>query len=64
MYRKEVQQVRGATYIRAMLSTFRPIQIRFQLFISMISYLILGNNISVKKVNRISKSFTFLSRSP
>lgn len=52
LYRKEVRQIRGTSYINAISFMFRGIQIRLQLFISILSYVLLGNYISIQKVNQ------------
>jgi hypothetical protein len=49
--RKEIQQIRGSAYIRAILLSFVVIQIRFQIFISILAYILLGHYMNIKKVS-------------
>lgn len=49
-YRKEIKQIQTTSLIGVFLLSFDIIQSRFQLFISIISYALLGNNISIRKV--------------
>lgn len=49
-FRTEMLQIRGSIYFQAISSTFVIIQPRFQLFVSILAYVLLGNVVSVKKV--------------
>lgn len=64
-YRMEIQQIKGATYVRIAFTSLKQIQIRLQIFISILTYAILGNYISAQKVNdkNTFKHFTHI-RSP
>lgn len=50
-FRNEIRQIRGSSIIKAISTAFRGTQIRFQLFISILSYVLLGNSISIQKVS-------------
>jgi len=47
----EIKQIKGASWIRVFLQSFRIFHFRFALFISILSYVLLGNNINTQKVN-------------
>ncbi|XP_025194322.1 probable multidrug resistance-associated protein lethal(2)03659 isoform X2 [Melanaphis sacchari] len=46
----EAEQIKGATFIRFLGLSFKIIQSRFQIFISILMYILLGNTISSEKV--------------
>lgn len=48
--RKEIEHIKISSYIRDTLTSLAIIQTRFQLFISILSYVLLGNYITVQKV--------------
>jgi ATP-binding cassette, subfamily C (CFTR/MRP), member 4 len=50
-YRMEIEQIKGASWIRVFLQSFRIFHFRFALFISILSYVLLGNNINTQQVN-------------
>lgn len=50
-YRKEIQQIRGSSYIRGVLLSFIVFHTRIALFFSILSYVLLGNFITAQKVN-------------
>lgn len=52
-YRMEVKQIKGSTFIGFISITFKVFQTRFQLFVSIVLYILLGNHISVHKVNTV-----------
>lgn len=47
----EIEQIRGTSWIRVFLQSFRIFHFRLALFISILSYVLLGNNINTKQVN-------------
>lgn len=49
-FRKEIAQIKGSSYIKAISTTFVVTLVRFQLFLTILSYVFLGNYMSVKKV--------------
>lgn len=49
----EIEQIKGSTFIGFISISFKVFQTRFQLFVSIILYILLGNHISVHKVNNI-----------
>jgi len=52
-----MQQIRGSIYFKAISSTFVIIQPKFQIFVSVLAYVLLGNVISVKKVKQMTKNY-------
>lgn len=48
----EIEQIRGTSWIRIFLQSFRIFHFRLALFISISSYVLLGNNINTKQVNK------------
>ncbi|XP_026805613.1 probable multidrug resistance-associated protein lethal(2)03659 [Rhopalosiphum maidis] len=46
----EIKQIKGASWIRVFLQSFRIFHFRFALFISILSYVLLGNNINTQQV--------------
>ncbi|VVC32376.1 ABC transporter type 1, transmembrane domain,ABC transporter-like,P-loop containing nucleoside triphosphate [Cinara cedri] len=58
--RKEIRQIRGSSNIRGISSLFAVIQIRFILFITILSYVFLGNYISVKKIYVVTSFYSLL----
>ena len=50
-YRVEVEQIKGATFIRFIWISFLVTQSRFQIFITILIYVLLGNRISFRKVS-------------
>ncbi|XP_060850595.1 probable multidrug resistance-associated protein lethal(2)03659 [Rhopalosiphum padi] len=46
----EIEQIKGASWIRVFLQSFRIFHFRFALFISILSYVLLGNNINTQQV--------------
>jgi ATP-binding cassette subfamily C (CFTR/MRP) protein 4 len=59
-FRKEIQQIRGSSYIRGVLLSFIVFHTRIALFFSILSYVLLGNFITAQKVNIILKICTVL----
>ncbi|XP_050060625.1 probable multidrug resistance-associated protein lethal(2)03659 isoform X2 [Aphis gossypii] len=59
----EVEQIQGATFIRFVWISFKVIQSRFQIFISIIVYVLLGNRISFQKVYVLTCYFSLLHSS-
>lgn len=55
-YRLEVEQLRLASYIKVILQCFKIFHTRLALFISILSYILLGNAIDVQKVNTVLNS--------
>lgn len=49
--RMEIEQIRGVTWIRVFSQSMRIFHLRFALFISILTYVFLGNNINTKQVN-------------
>ncbi|XP_025405411.1 probable multidrug resistance-associated protein lethal(2)03659 isoform X2 [Sipha flava] len=58
--KKEIQQIRGSAYIRAILLSFVVIQIRFQIFISILAYILLGHYMNIKKLFVIISFYNLL----
>ncbi|XP_022172982.1 multidrug resistance-associated protein 4-like isoform X2 [Myzus persicae] len=56
----EVEQIKGSTFIKLMSVSFKIFQVKFQLFISIILYISLGNQISVHKVYVLTSLYTIL----
>jgi len=52
-YRKEIKQIQSTLFLGIITLSFQVVQTRLQLLISLISFLLLGNNISIRKVKRI-----------
>lgn len=50
-FRREVKLIKTSSFIKAVLVSMIIIQTRLQLFISILSYVLLGNYITVQKVN-------------
>jgi len=67
-YRKEIKQIKSTLFLGVITLSFQVVQTRLQLLISLISFLLLGNNISIRKVKRIiyinyllnTKCFSFI----
>lgn len=51
--RKEIQEIRSSSYIKATLASFVAFHARLSLFFCIFSYVLLGNNISTQKVVEI-----------
>lgn len=49
----EIKEIRGSSYIGVIVTSFKIFHIRFALFISILSYVLLGNYINTHKVNII-----------
>ncbi|XP_050545467.1 probable multidrug resistance-associated protein lethal(2)03659 isoform X2 [Daktulosphaira vitifoliae] len=58
--KKEVQQIKGASFIRAILLSFMVFHTRIALFASILSYVILGNYIDAQKVFVITSYYNIL----
>ncbi|CAH1738402.1 unnamed protein product [Aphis gossypii] len=58
--KKEIEHVKISAYIRDTLTSLAIIQTRFQLFISILSYVLLGNYISVQKIFVITTYYSIL----
>ncbi|VVC32363.1 Hypothetical protein CINCED_3A001687 [Cinara cedri] len=56
----EIREIRGASYIRYILQSFKIFHTRFALFISILVYIILGNNINTQKVFIIISYYNIL----
>ncbi|XP_060872041.1 ATP-binding cassette subfamily C member 4-like isoform X2 [Metopolophium dirhodum] len=56
----EVKQIKGSTFIKFISTSFKVFQIRFQLFVSIVLYISLGNHISVCKVYVLTSLYTVL----
>ncbi|KAF0749477.1 putative multidrug resistance-associated protein lethal(2)03659, partial [Aphis craccivora] len=56
----EIKQIKGASWIRVFLQSFRIFHFRFALFISILSYVLLGNNINTQKVFVIISYYAIL----
>jgi len=50
-YRMEIKQIRGTSWIRVFTQSFRIFNFRFALFLSILSYVLLGNYINTQQVN-------------
>ncbi|CAH1736108.1 unnamed protein product [Aphis gossypii] len=59
----EVEQIKGATFIKFIWISFKVIQSRFQIFISILIYVLLGNKISFQKVYVLICFFNLLHMS-
>lgn len=51
-YRMELEQIRGVLYIRVFLQSFVIFHLRIAFFISILSYVLLGNYINTQKVGK------------
>jgi len=49
----EIRNIQKGMYIRNIMLSFALVQSRFQLFFSILSYVLLGNYISAQKVTNI-----------
>ncbi|XP_026820568.1 probable multidrug resistance-associated protein lethal(2)03659 isoform X1 [Rhopalosiphum maidis] len=58
--KKEIEHVKVSAYIRDTLTSLAIIQTRFQLFISILSYVLLGNYITVQKIFVITTYYSIL----
>ncbi|XP_050432547.1 probable multidrug resistance-associated protein lethal(2)03659 isoform X2 [Adelges cooleyi] len=58
--KKEIKQIRGASYIRAILLSFIVFHTRIALFVSILSYVLLGNYITAQKVFVITSYYNIL----
>ncbi|XP_001946763.2 multidrug resistance-associated protein 4 [Acyrthosiphon pisum] len=58
--KKEIEHLKISSYIRDTLTSLAIIQTRFQLFISILSYVLLGNYITVQKIFVITTYFSIL----
>ncbi|XP_025202264.1 probable multidrug resistance-associated protein lethal(2)03659 isoform X2 [Melanaphis sacchari] len=58
--KKEIEHLKISAYIRDTLTSLAIIQTRFQLFISILSYVLLGNYISVQKIFVITTYYSIL----
>ncbi|KAE9539937.1 hypothetical protein AGLY_005189 [Aphis glycines] len=56
----EVKQIKGATFIKFIWVSLKVIQSRFQIFISILIYVLLGNRISFQKVYVLTCFFNLL----
>ncbi|KAL5233619.1 hypothetical protein ACI65C_001029 [Semiaphis heraclei] len=56
----EVEQIKGSTFIKCISASFKVFQIRFQLFVSIVLYISLGNHITVHKVYVITSLYSLL----
>ncbi|CAI6363623.1 unnamed protein product [Macrosiphum euphorbiae] len=56
----EVKQIKGSTFIGFISLSFKVFQTRFQLFVSIILYILLGNHISVRKVYVLTSIYNIL----
>uniref|UniRef100_A0A2S2PCH1 Putative multidrug resistance-associated protein lethal n=1 Tax=Schizaphis graminum TaxID=13262 RepID=A0A2S2PCH1_SCHGA len=56
----EIEQIKGATWIRIFLQSFKIFHFRFALFISILSYVLLGNNINTQQVFVIISYYSIL----
>lgn len=52
--RNEMKEIRGSSYIKATLGSFVLFQTKLSFFFCILSYVLLGNNISAKNVIEIS----------
>ncbi|XP_026807743.1 multidrug resistance-associated protein 4-like [Rhopalosiphum maidis] len=59
----EVEQIKGAKSIRFIWISFKIIQSRFQIFITILIYVLLGNKISFRKVYVLTSFFNLLHTS-
>lgn len=59
----EIKQIRGTSWIRVFLQSFRIFHYRLALFISILSYVLLGNNINTKQVNICISLKTYYNKS-
>ncbi|KAF0769463.1 multidrug resistance-associated protein 4-like isoform X1, partial [Aphis craccivora] len=59
----EVEQIKGATFIKFIWISLKVIQSRFQIFISILIYVFLGNRISFQKVYVLTCYFNLLHMS-
>lgn len=60
VYRKEIQQIKGSSYIRGVLLSFIVFHTRIALFFSILSYVLFGNYITAQKVNSSSNIYTII----
>ncbi|XP_025405942.1 probable multidrug resistance-associated protein lethal(2)03659 isoform X3 [Sipha flava] len=58
--KKEIQQIRGSSYIRGVLLSFIVFHTRIALFFSILSYVLLGNFITAQKVFVITSYYNIL----
>ncbi|XP_060872043.1 LOW QUALITY PROTEIN: ATP-binding cassette sub-family C member 4-like [Metopolophium dirhodum] len=56
----EVKQIKGSIFIGFISLSFKVFQTRFQLFVSIILYILLGNHISVRKVYVLTSIYNIL----
>lgn len=49
-YRMEIKQIKGSSYIKAVLVSYSAFHTRISLFFSILSYVLLGNRITAQKV--------------
>ncbi|XP_060872288.1 probable multidrug resistance-associated protein lethal(2)03659 isoform X2 [Metopolophium dirhodum] len=57
----EVEQIKKSTFVGFIWLSFRIVQSRFQLFISILFYIILGNDISIRNVYVLTSFFSILN---
>ncbi|KAF0749577.1 putative multidrug resistance-associated protein lethal(2)03659, partial [Aphis craccivora] len=56
----EVEQIKRSTFVGFISTSFKVFQTRFQLFVSIVLYILLGNHISVHKVYVLTSLYTIL----
>ncbi|XP_050060622.1 probable multidrug resistance-associated protein lethal(2)03659 isoform X2 [Aphis gossypii] len=56
----EVEQIKGSTFLGFISISFKVFQTRFQLFVSIVLYILLGNHLSVHKVYVLTSIYTIL----
>ncbi|XP_050058893.1 ATP-binding cassette sub-family C member 4-like isoform X5 [Aphis gossypii] len=60
--KKEIKQIQSTLFMGIMTLSFQVVQTRLQLLISLISFLLLGNNISIRKVFVVIAFYTVLQQ--